>query len=133
MLNSLLLSKRHPEKLVCFTVPGIHIEKYGSANQEWDAKVAEIVRAELAGSAKARECGPAWYALHIKWYVVPMSNPQDLDNLRLKPILDALTAQGLWPDDNVKYVRAIYSEAALVDHKRDQRVEVTIYGIDEAS
>ena len=69
-----------------------------------------------------------WYVVHVRWFVKPEYDRQDLDNLRLKPILDCLTAKRLWPDEDVRYVRAIYAEAVLVEAVQAQRAEVTVFG-----
>ena len=116
-------------------MPGIATEQLGARNQPWDTRVAEAVGEALGPPpAPARVAAggpPALYAVHLRWYVQPASYPRDLDNLRLKPILDSLTRWGFWPGDDVQRVRALYSEAALVASADEQRVEVTVYGAPE--
>ncbi len=125
-----LLTLNEPlEHILGFTVPGIHTEKLGAANQPWDATVAAIVADACSGITKPAVGTYRWFAVYLRWHVQPAYYRQDLDNYRLKPILDRLTAEGLWPDDQVRYVRAIYSEAVLVESSDEQRVEVAVYGI----
>ncbi len=124
----LLTTQSKLDRLLSFPVEGIHIEKYGAGNQAWDARVASCVGKACSALPDGGRNRHAWYAVHVRWFVAPTSYRQDLDNLRLKPILDQLTAAGFWPDDNVQVVRAIYSEAASVPSEKEERVEVTVYG-----
>ncbi len=127
--ESLATWGREAIEILRFTVPAIHIEKYGSANRGWDALVGQTVQDAFTKCPVAQSEPFKWYAVHLKWFVMPMYYPQDLDNLRLKPVLDALTSAGLWPDDHIEHVRAIYSEAYPVKMGEQQRLEAIIYGI----
>jgi Holliday junction resolvase RusA-like endonuclease len=123
MLDRLMISNVRLEEVVHFVIRGVHFEKYGAANQPWDNKVAQAVDDVWKQTTPAQgTC--EWYALYLRWFVMPEYPRQDLDNLRLKPILDSLTRKHLWPDDDVRYIRAIYSEAVLVTDASDQHVEV---------
>lgn len=123
------------QALLTFTVPGIHTEKLDSRNQEWDTKVRERVR-EATRSVDLLQIRQTytWFAVHVKWFVAPASysghNP-DLDNLRLKPVLDSLTRLRFWKDDNILFVRRIVSDAELVSSRDEQRVEVSIFGLQQ--
>jgi len=115
--------------LVEFTVPGVHTEKLGSGNQDWDTKVRNKVREAIAPLTLPQQC--AWFAVTAKWFVVPARyrrQDPDLDNFRIKPVMDSLTRLGFWEDDNVQFVRRIGSEVAFVSSADDRRLEVTIYG-----
>src|SRR5262245_31708827 len=128
MLSLRLASTTDLERLLSFTVPGIHTEKLGAANQPWDARVASVVTEACRGLTMPAPGAYRWYVVHLRWFVLPTHYRQDLDNYRLKPILDRLTAEGFWPDDHVRFVRAIYNGAELVDSVNQQRVEVSVYG-----
>ena len=114
------------DELLRITIPGVHTEQLGSKNQAWDARVRDCVRQAL------RERGPCnardWYAVHVRWFVGPVHFRRDLDNFRLKPILDSLTGEGFWPDDNVTYVRRILVEAEPVGSQAEEHTEVTVHG-----
>lgn len=135
MQDSLLLASVQPQRLVSFTIQGVHTELLGSGNQVWDRKVALAIGESL----QLRETIVTeilWYVLHVRWLAWPPQGKRrkDLDNFRLKPILDHLTASKVfWPDDNINYVRAIYSEVDLIGSSEEQRVEVTVYGITAAT
>jgi hypothetical protein len=133
MLDSLLAGEYRFEKILAFTVEGIHSEQSGSGNQPWDSKVAEAVSGACGRARLPAPDSPGWYAVHLRWFVSLSPHRRDLDNLRLKPIVDELTRSGLWPDDSVCYVRAIYNEAAVVGDAREERVEVTVYRVSSAA
>ena len=128
MLDTLLITKNKFEKLISFSINGIHTEKLGSRNQPWDLKVSKIVSKEFSKINVNSHDQYLWYAVHFIWFVKP-SHRRDLDNLRFKPILDSITTSGFWPDDNIKYVRSIYNEVVLIKNKNNEHVEVEIYGI----
>ena len=132
MLDSLLAGEYRFEKILALTVEGIHSEQFGSGNQLWDSKVAEAVSGACSQVGVPASGSYEWYAIHFRWFVRPSPYRRDLDNLRLKPIVDRLTESGLWPDDSVHYIRAIYNEAILVEDAREERVEVTVYGASPA-
>ncbi len=117
-------------ELLRFTVPGIHVEQYGAKNQPWDSRVRECARAAIASWSPHSQHG--WYAAHARWFVAPTFYRQDIDNLRIKPVLDSLTAEGVWPDDNVQFVRRIVSEVELIGDALDQRLEIVVYGADQS-
>ena len=70
------------------------------------------------------------YAIEARWFVGPARYRRDLDNFRIKPVLDSLTAEGFWPDDNVQYVRRLLTEVELVPTAGDERLVVTIRALE---
>ncbi|SRR6266540_150307 len=129
MLDSLLVAGNRVEQLLHFSVEGVHIEQLGSGNQPWDQKVAQAVAIACSQIVMPPADRYAWYAVHLRWFVQPRAYRRDLDNLRLKPILDRLTALGFWPDAKMEYVRAIYNEAVLIGAGGHEQVEVRVYGV----
>ena len=113
--------------LLRITVSGIHTEQLGAKNQPWDLRVRESVQEALRGQQPDAHGS---YALDVRWCVGPAHYRRDLDNFRLKPVLDSLTAEGFWPDDDVQHVRRIVSEVELVELPEEERLEVTVYGAD---
>jgi len=126
--GSLLASRHNFEELISFPVFGIHVETYGSANQPWDNDVAKAVLEACTECKMELPWQNEWFAIQLRWFVVP-GRRRDLDNFRLKPILDCITRAGAWSDDDVTHVRAIYNEAHLAGSLEEQRVEVTVYGL----
>jgi Holliday junction resolvase RusA-like endonuclease len=129
MLDSLLIADHRAERLLDLVVKGVHTEQLGKGNQPWDQEVAQAVMDACEGISMPTPGHYAWYAVHLRWFVKPVVYRRDLDNLRLKPILDALTKRGFWPDDNMTFVRALYNEAVLLDTGDEERVEVSVYGV----
>ena len=82
------------EKLLVIRVPGIHSESMGAGNRRWDELVGQRVRKSLL-----KQAAPQWdgslshLELQVSWFAIP--GKKDLDNLRLKPVLDALTREGV--------------------------------------
>src|SRR5688572_29037201 len=113
--------------LLKIAVPGIHTEQLGARNQPWDNRVRECVREALRSGPPVEPADV--YALDVRWFVGPSYYRRDLDNFRLKPVLDSLTAEGVWPDDNVRYVRRILSEVELVNSAAEERLQVTVYRV----
>ncbi len=128
MQDRLLASTTELTEILSFTVPGIHFEKLGAWNQPWDRAVAQAIEQAWSRIDPSRLGAFEWYAVHLRWFVWPRHDRQDLDNLRMKPILDCFTAKRLWRDDDVRHLRAIYSEVALVQKTAEQRVEVAVFG-----
>lgn len=116
------------KQLLRFSVPGVHTEKLGAANQPWDARVRDGVRQALEGGTPSSKF--AWYAVHCRWFIGPAPYRRDIDNLRVKPVLDSLTALGFWRDDNVEYVRRLDSDVELVASPERERLEVIVYGVE---
>jgi hypothetical protein len=113
--------------LLKITVPGVHTEQLGARNQPWDAQVRNCVRVALHNcdpTAPTQTCG-----VEARWFVGPSYYRRDIDNFRVKPVLDSLTAEGFWPDDNIEYVRRLLSEVELVASSQEERLEVTVYGL----
>ncbi len=123
MLEELLISEISLRRIIRFRVPGIHSETLGSANVPWDLRVVDVVSDACIGVAPGDK--DAWYVVHLRWFARP-GGRKDLDNLRLKPILDQLTGR-IWPDDNIRYIRAIYNEVMFVDQHQEERVEVSVW------
>ena len=115
--------------LLRINVSGIHTEQLGAKNQPWDARVRKSVL-EALRNGRASEAH-RWYALDVRWFAGPAPYRRDLDNFRLKPVLDSLTAEGFWPDDDVQHVRRIVSEVELVESPDQERLEVRVYGEDD--
>lgn len=128
MLDSPLLAAQQLSRIAAFTIDGIHTEQAGSKNQDWDRKVADTVASCYQQSVLPAPGQHEWYAVQLRWFAKSTHYRRDLDNLRLKPILDSLTRIGFWPDDHIQYVRAIYSEAVTIAPDEGERVEVAIYG-----
>jgi hypothetical protein len=129
MLDSLLIAGERLTKLVSLTVAGVHTEKLGSGNRPWDDRVAESVRRACSAPVIAEAGRCRWFALNARWFVHETYYRRDLDNLRLKPVLDNLTVACVWPDDDVAHVRAIYNEACPAAPSESERLEVTVYGV----
>jgi Holliday junction resolvase RusA-like endonuclease len=129
MLDSLLIADKRLTKLVSLTVAGVHTEQAGSRNRAWDDRVAEAVRRTCSAPVIQEAGRYRWFALHARWFVQETYYRRDLDNLRLKPVLDNLTVACFWPDDHVAHVRAIYNEACPAAPSESERLEVTVYGV----
>jgi hypothetical protein len=129
MLDSLLIAGERMAKLVSLTVAGVHTERLGSGNRSWDDRVAEAVRRECSAPVIQEAGRYRWFALHARWFVHETYYRRDLDNFRLKPVLDNLTVACFWPDDHVAHVRAIYSEACPAAPSESERLEVAVYGV----
>jgi Holliday junction resolvase RusA-like endonuclease len=129
MRESLSIEGHECVEVLCLVIPGIHTEQTGSRNQRWDIRVAEAVRKACHDIDTSQVATFQWYAVHLRWFVGPRRHRLDLDNFRLKPVLDSLTAVGLWPDDTVHHVRAICSEAHILRPGGTERLEVTVYGV----
>ena len=68
MLDSLLIAAETPRKILAFTVPGIHTEKLGSANQIWDQLVVAAIR-DACGAPVLREAESCrWFVVHARWF-----------------------------------------------------------------
>ena len=129
MLDSLLIADERLTKLVSLIVAGVHTEQAGSRNRPWDDLVSEAVRRECSAPVIQEAGRYRWFALHARWFVHETYYPRDLDNLRLKPVLDNLTVACFWPDDHVAHVRAIYNEACPAAPSESERLEVSVYGV----
>lgn len=129
MLDALLIAGERLTKVVSLTVVGVHTERLGSGNRPWDDRVAEAVRRACSPPVIQEAGRYRWFALHARWFVHKTSYRRDLDNLRLKPVLDNLTVACFWPDDHVAHVRAIYNEACTAAPSESERLEVTVYGV----
>ncbi len=130
ILERLLVAGAELEELLRFTVEGVHSYQQGAGDQDWGKHVAKAV-GQACASKKPFAPVPAWYAVHLRWFAMRPQGKQrkDLENFHLRPISDRLIVEGFWPEDNINYLRAIYSEVVLVDKATDQRVEVVVYGI----
>ncbi len=117
------------EEVLRIVVPGVHTEKLGAANQPWDEKVRGCVQAELVRRLPRKSY--EWYEIEAGWFALPTQYPRDLDNFRIKRVLDALTAEGFWPDDSVRWVRRIESRVEFVGHASEERLEASVYGVEE--
>jgi hypothetical protein len=113
---------------VSIEIEGVHTEQLGAENQPWDRLVHERVRAALRAAAPSASSLP--YALEARWYVGPARYRRDLDNFRINPVLDSLTAEAFWPDDNVRYVRRLLTEVELVASPSEERLVVTVYTLE---
>jgi hypothetical protein len=129
VLDALLIAGERLTKLVSFTVAGVHTEQLGSRNRPWDDRVAEAVRRACSAPVVEEAGRYQWFALHARWFVHKTYYRRDLDNLRLKPVLDNLTVACFWPDDHVAHVRAIYNEACPAAPSESERLEVAVYGV----
>jgi hypothetical protein len=129
LMPSLLVAGRESELLLRFSIRGIHSEKFGGAHRPWDLKVADAVLEACRKSHSVDALHFAWFAVYLSWSVIPDLYRRDLDNFRLKPILDCLTRGTVWPDDSIKYVRAIYNEVRFVEKVEEEQVEVSVYGM----
>lgn len=112
-----------------FKIAGIHFETYGSANQPWDQKVGlAVVRAFKNFALPA---GIGHFEVESTWYVSqPKGKRRDVDNLRIKPALDAITATGrVWKDDCFPILRKVNRRALAVPTAADEHVVIRLYGI----
>ena len=115
--------------LVRFKIPGIHFECLGSGNQLWDSKVHRIVARKLASFSMP---GPMeWFDVESTWHLAGPKGKsrRDVDNLRIKPVLDAVTsAQKIWRDDCFPPVRRVNRRGVLAPDKASQHVVIRIFG-----
>ena len=127
-----MILKMHQQARVLlkqFTIPGIQTEKVGGRNQPWDQKVHAKVSAEFA--AFTRPIQPfSYYEVESVWHVFVQSFPRDVNNMRIKPVLDAITeTKKLWTDDCIPHVRTVSRHAIPVAAVAQEQVEVLVYGV----
>ena len=108
---------------------GLQTEQYGSRNAAWDDHVRKHVREQLQVREKA-ETDFAFFEVESIWNAFPdLDYRRDLENFRLKPILDAITETGaVWPDDNLRYVRRIVRDLVMVKSTNAEQVVIRVYG-----
>ena len=115
------------EKVLVIEVPGIHSELLGALNKPWDERVRGCVRQSLGEHGSLKWDGLySYFELEVSWFAVP--SKKDLDNFRLKPVLDALTREGFWSDDSIKFVRRIDQKVEFVATKEQERLAIMVYG-----
>lgn len=107
------------EPIAFFELPWTHT--WGSArDDERKAEVREAVR-KLHLDPRLWE----WFAFYLVVHTGPRNGGgPDVDN-HIKPVTDALTGM-LYPDDDVRHVRAVAVDTRLVDSGR-HRTQVWIY------
>lgn len=111
-----------------FEIDGIHTEQLGAKNQPWDNKVTETVFRAFSDYALEGEF--EWFEVETVWYVFIRPYRRDLDNFRLKPILDAVTkTRRVWTDDHFPIVRNVHRSGIEASSPAEERVVVRIYGM----